>query len=268
VTTGIINTNGVRLHYERTGGGGPPVLLVHGLTDSGRCWPLLAPVLAREYDVVTVDLRGHGLSDKPAAGYTRDDHAADLAGLIEELGLGRPRLVGHSMGADVVAGLAAAYPHLARCAVLEDPPWRTAAAAREASDDSASWRRDLVADQASSRRQLVAAGRAEHPNWPEEMWAPWAEARLQVSLDAFDGYVEELPRQTWREILARIACPTLLLTGDPQLGGLVTPDVALGVERALGRHGWHVHVEGVGHCIRREAFERYAEAVVSFLGEH
>ena len=63
----------------------------------------MAQALASAYDVIMVDARGHGLSEKPKQGYTNQAQAADLAGLIEALGIGPTRLLGHSMGARVAA---------------------------------------------------------------------------------------------------------------------------------------------------------------------
>lgn len=84
---GDITTNGLRLHYYRSGGGARPLVLAHGLTDHGLCWAPIAAQLAADYDIVMYDARGHGRSDQPATGYTYDQLAADLAGLIQALKL-------------------------------------------------------------------------------------------------------------------------------------------------------------------------------------
>jgi pimeloyl-ACP methyl ester carboxylesterase len=97
---------GVEIAYERTGTG-PSVLLVHGITESHRSWdPLIAP-LADSFDVVAVDLRGHGQSSTVAP-FDAGVFAADLAALTGSLGLGRPLLIGHSLGGVVVSALASA----------------------------------------------------------------------------------------------------------------------------------------------------------------
>ena len=126
LVSGDVVVNGVKIHYHRTGGDKPPVVLAHGITGNGLCWTRLAQALEGEYDLVMYDTRGHGLSDAPETGYASEDHAADLAGLVEALSLERPVLIGHSMGAGNVAMTVATYPDLARCTVLEDPPWRAA----------------------------------------------------------------------------------------------------------------------------------------------
>ena len=62
---GDIVANGIRLHYTRTGGAKPPLVLAHGVTDDGLCWSRLAEALAPSFDVVMVDARGHGRSQAP-----------------------------------------------------------------------------------------------------------------------------------------------------------------------------------------------------------
>ncbi|HWQ14391.1 MAG TPA: alpha/beta hydrolase [Roseiflexaceae bacterium] len=96
--SGFVEANGLRLHYTRTGGKLPPVVLAHGFSDDGLCWTPVAEALAPDYDVVMVDARGHGRSDAPEQGYSPTDHAADLAGAIRALGLERPAILGHPAG--------------------------------------------------------------------------------------------------------------------------------------------------------------------------
>src|SRR5512139_1092441 len=108
----FIQANGLRLHYTRTGGEKPPLVLAHGVTDDGLCWSPVAAVLAPDYDVIMVDARGHGLSDAPLEGYGPIEQAGDLAGLIKALDLQRPIVLGHSMGASTALVAAARYPEL------------------------------------------------------------------------------------------------------------------------------------------------------------
>src|SRR5512147_3178204 len=106
--------NGVQLHYYRTGQGDKrPLVLVHGFSDNGLCWTPTAHDLEAEYDVVMPDMRGHGLSERMRPG-DDVDMAADLAGLIRGLGLKRPIVGGHSMGAMIASELGALFPDLAR----------------------------------------------------------------------------------------------------------------------------------------------------------
>ena len=117
-----IEANGLKLHYTRTGGDKPPVVLAHGFSDAGLCWTPVAEALAADYDIIMVDARGHGLSDAPAQGYGTAEQAGDLAGVITGLALKRPALLGHSMGAATILAMAGLHPELPGAILLEDPP--------------------------------------------------------------------------------------------------------------------------------------------------
>ncbi|MBV9919887.1 MAG: alpha/beta hydrolase [Pseudonocardia sp.] len=96
---------GVAIAYERTGSG-PPLVLVHGITESRHSWDPLVPRLAESFDVLAVDLRGHGRSAKIAP-FDVGTLADDLAELLAHLDLRRPHLIGHSLGGVVVSAMAA-----------------------------------------------------------------------------------------------------------------------------------------------------------------
>ena len=98
-TDGYIDTNDITIHYTRTGGDKPPVVLCHGFKGNGLCWTPVARELHADYDVIMVDARCHGKSDAPETGNNITAMADDLAGLIEGMGLDRPVVVGHSMAA-------------------------------------------------------------------------------------------------------------------------------------------------------------------------
>src|SRR5512132_1056900 len=97
---GMAVVNGIRVHYVREGAG-PPVVLLHGWPQTWFCWRLLMPLLAERFTLIAPDLRGYGLSDKPAGGFDKRTMAADVRALVHELGYERVALVGHDRGARV-----------------------------------------------------------------------------------------------------------------------------------------------------------------------
>jgi N-formylmaleamate deformylase len=123
----FVEANGLRLHHTRTGGAKPPVVLAHGVTDDGLCWTPVAEALAAEYDLIMVDARGHGRSEAMEGGFGVAELASDLAGVIAALGLRRPAILGHSLGAATALVLAGTYPEAPGAILLEDPPawWAT-----------------------------------------------------------------------------------------------------------------------------------------------
>jgi pimeloyl-ACP methyl ester carboxylesterase len=103
--------DGVRLHARDWGGGGPAVVLLHGLASNARIWDGVAPrLVGAGLRVVALDQRGHGESDQPDHGYDFASVGRDLAAALAGLGLERPLLVGHSWGANVALQLAADRP--------------------------------------------------------------------------------------------------------------------------------------------------------------
>jgi len=107
----FIQTNGIQLHYLDFPGPDPTLLLLPGLTANAHAFSgLIDAGLADHHHVLTVDLRGRGLSDKPATGYTMADHAADIIALLDNLHLQDVMLVGHSFGGLLTLFLAAHYP--------------------------------------------------------------------------------------------------------------------------------------------------------------
>lgn len=115
-----IKANAVELNYLQLGAG-PDLVMVHGLAASLAYWYLrIVPTLAEYFRVTVYDLRGHGLSEMPAAGYTTEVMAADLAGLMDALEIERAHLVGHSFGGAVALHFAMAHPARAETLSLVD----------------------------------------------------------------------------------------------------------------------------------------------------
>ncbi|HUV06723.1 MAG TPA: alpha/beta hydrolase [Spirochaetia bacterium] len=267
-SSGIARTGGLKIHYFRNEGkreGTPPIVLAHGLTDNGRCWNRLASVISGDYDLIAVEARGHGLSDKPREGYSVSDHAQDLADCIRTLDLKAPALIGHSMGADNVAYLAATAPDLVSCLILEDPPWRPLGRfdppREEVERRAEEWREQILKRHRCSLEELAGQARKEHPSWDESELEPWAEGKLQVYPEVLE-YI--LKRADWSDFVPGIRCPTLLISGDPDSGAIVTPAIAEKI-CSLNRNIRVVRIEGAGHSIRRERFGEYADTVKDFL---
>jgi N-formylmaleamate deformylase len=263
----FVAANGLRLHYTRTGGNKPPLVLAHGVTDSGLCWSPLAEALAPDYDVIMVDARGHGQSDAPEQGYGPGAQASDLAGVIAALGLTRPAVLGHSMGAASALALAGTYPDIPGAILLEDPPawWTGWYRTPEARERVGEMRARALAQQEKSREELLAEQRVRFPGWSDAELDPWADAKQRVSLNALSVFDPANPGDVdWPAVLPRITCPALLLIADPELGGIVTAESAAALQ-ALVPQLQIAHVPEAGHSIRRDQFARYLEVVRGFL---
>ena len=259
-----VNTNGLQLHYWRTGGDKPQVLLLHGLTDNGACWNPVIAALKTDYDFIASDARGHGLSDGPEHGYSPIDHAADAAGLIQALGLNKPVVVGHSMGGMQATVLAAQHPELVRGVVVEDPAWfspdnQTPAERRARAD---TWAEGLRTDKAKSKAELIAQGHERNPRWSPAELDSWSDAKRQVRVQVLE-YVE-LQAVDWRGMLKQITTPVLLVTGDTTKGVIITPDMAREAQ-AINPKVEVANIAETGHCIRRDNFDGFMAAFSTFL---
>lgn len=272
--SGDVIANGIRIHYTRTGAGKPPLVLAHGFSDDGLCWTPLAQALEPAYDLIMADARGHGLSEAPETGYDAATQAADLAGLIGELGLRKPVVIGHSMGAVTALVLAGTYPDLPGAIVLEDPPgwWMAAsepdpATPHDALERLAGMRTWFTSLKSKTRAELLAEQRAATPGWSEAELETWADSKLRVS-----PRVLSTPGGTpqaavdWQRTLQSIRCPALLITADLERGAL------LGQEAVAALQGWVpqlrvAHVPDAGHSVRRDQFAPFLTAVQAFLRE-
>ncbi len=117
-----VTVDGVRLAYRVRGSqDAPPVVLVHGRGENSTTWTPIAEDLATDHRVYAVDLRGHGLSDRPGH-YGFDVFRDELGGFLKALGLTGATVVAHSMGAGAACLLAQREPALIGRLVLEEPP--------------------------------------------------------------------------------------------------------------------------------------------------
>ncbi len=114
--------NGVKLFWELTGSAGEPLVLVHGSWIDHHNWDAVVPHLSRSFQVLTYDRRGHSQSERPATPESIHQDVADLAALIEELGLAPAHIVGHSLGGAIVLRLAGEKPELFRSLTVHEPP--------------------------------------------------------------------------------------------------------------------------------------------------
>ena len=257
-STGNCETNGINIHYTRTGGSKPPLILLHGLTANGACWTALAHAIERDYDVIMPDARGHGKSSVPDYGYRYEDHANDIVGLIAALRLSPAILIGHSMGGMIAAVAASRNPQLLRCLILADPTFLSPEVQREVRDSD-------VADQhrrylAMSLDDVVAEARMRHPARSLDSIERIARARLQTSLAAFD--VLTPPNPDYKQVVSAIEVPSLLVIAGP--AGVVSPGVAADLQRINPRLQV-AQIPEAGHGLHYDQPERFAVVVKSFL---
>ncbi|MFB6135241.1 MAG: alpha/beta fold hydrolase [Halobacteriaceae archaeon] len=258
-TTDRVAANGVELCHHRTGPrDARTVVLAHGFTDDGRCWTPLARELRESYDVVAYDARGHGRSDAPEHGYGVADRVADLVGVLDALDLEAATLVGHSMGGSTVANAAARHPERVRAAVLEDPAGMLEAGGAPAEERAREVREQVRAWREASREELLAENEARGP----ELAALLADARERVSPEVANLFGEGWPDA--RAVYPDVTVPALVLKADADEAGREADREVAG----LLPEGRLVHVDGAGHCVRRDEFDAYLAELRAFLDDH
>lgn len=266
-----LHINGLRLHYTRTGGQKPPLVLAHGFSDDGACWNPVAELFAQDYDIIMPDVRGHGLSEGPEHGYSIRQQVDDLYGIITALGLHKPLILGHSMGALVAMTLAGLYPDMPKAILLEDPPawWYARGLPPHITPQQLTAMRDSFAQRRQQTRDaLIAEQHRAAPVWSDAELEPWAESKRLLNPAVVEVFDPATPRAlNWPDIYKNITCPTLLITADAARGAIVTSEGASLLHEIVPQLQV-AHIPGAGHCIHRDQLQTYLEAIKPFLAAH
>jgi non-heme chloroperoxidase len=251
-------------------GSGRPVVLVHAWGLSSHMWNAQLPALLEAgYQAVTVDLRGHGRSDRPTTGYDLDTMAADVLAVMDSLGLDDVALVGHSMGGAVVAhaagGLGSA--HIGKV-VLSAPttPCLTIGPDNELglpAEAFAANRAVMAADIAG----WLAANSAGYWGVGEDRWPLHTEWTLgsiyRTPLPVLLATNEAFTSADLRAEIASIDVPVLVVQGDSDLSAPVEitgePTAKLPADARL-----HV-VAGAGHGLYTSFAEEYDSVLLEFI---
>ena len=262
---GDIKIKGVKIHYYRTGGKKPPFVLLHGATDNGLCWMPVAEILSEQFDVVMPDAQGHGRSDRLDPAFSFENHTHQTAALIKELGLKKPYIMGHSMGAGTAANIAIAYPSLPKAIILEDPPWGPPPPIPKNDEErkqAEAFRNRLINLNKLSLEDIITEGKKMDPGWSDKERQYWARAKQQFDDKLFTTMV--INPHPYEELVPQIKCPTLLIIAEK---GIVTKDAAEKVAKiwkSKKPFKW-VQIKGATHNIRRDNFKAYMEAVLGFV---
>jgi pimeloyl-ACP methyl ester carboxylesterase len=278
-TSRYVDTGDLRLHAV-IGGEGPPLLLVHGWPETWYAWRLLMPALARDFQVVAVDQRGRGLSDKPAGGYDTGTLAGDMVALMDALGHERFAVVGHDTGFAISYALAADHPdRIDRVALAEIPGSPGAAPSPPV----------FVPAPINDRLWHLPFNRLEKINEQlvkdrEDIFFGWE----------FDAAARKLPDDVIAYYVGLLSDPdslrgsfgfyraldaTIAQDGQRKTRRLTMPVLAIGGEASFGEHvadamklvadDVQSHVmPGAGHFVAEEAPEEMLAALSSFLAPY
>ena len=250
---GNLPGRGLQLHVRRVvDPPAPPVLLLHGLGVGGLVFQAFARRLLPHLAAVAPDLRGHGQSDAPHAGYAPSDYALDIAELIQA-GLNPPvPVVGHSLGALVALELADLRTDLVTWLVLLDPPLD----------------RDLRNPEIESVYRLRHAPPGEleayllerNPGGGKLLAESLARLFRQASDAAFEAMLD-----TARADPPVVSRPTLVVQADPARGGVLGDAAARALVDRLPR-GELLKIPGATHSVHASHPAEVARAILEFAG--
>ena len=257
-------------YWVEQAGTGAPVLLLHGFSGDCGTWSQLMADLQAGYQVIRLDILGHGLSDSPpeAHSYTMPALAADILDLLDQLNLHKPHLLGYSMGGRLALYLALHYAERFNSLILES--------ASPGLDDEASRKARRQRDEALANRidtcgiEWFVDYWESLPMWrsqaklPHSILAAQRKQRLQNDAlglaNSLRGSGTGAQPSLWKS-LSQLTCPALLLAGE-----LDAKFLALNRSMALKMlHARLVSVPGAGHNCHLEQPLAFGRAVRSFL---
>jgi pimeloyl-ACP methyl ester carboxylesterase len=205
-------SDGVKIHYEVTGAG-VPLVLFHGLTGSGVRWHDngVAPGLSGDYQLILIDARGHGQSDKPhrTEAYGGNVHAADVLAVLDDLNLASSHFWGHSLGGNVALSLARRAPERVRRLIITG--YSPFPAEGEEAAEMEAWASDLQGGISG----FVSGYEARHGELPADARARWLENDGPALAACVAAMIIEADGRHI-SYLSEIASPTLFLVGSEE----------------------------------------------------
>jgi len=276
-----VPTSGPALAIRDHAGGEPAILALHGLASNARWWDLVAERLAPRFRVIAVDLRGHGLSDRPETGYDFATVSRDLAELLDQVHPAPVVAAGHSWGASVVLEFGVDYPDRTRAVVCVDggatdmkayfgPDWTMAEQMMKppqltglTPETIRRWMDSSPISEGSDSGTAAAIllGNFEDDGSGQGTLRPRLELahHMQIARELYelDGYA----------LMARLACPVLLVpAGHPDHEDLPKVRAMEHARAVLGDRARITWVDGV-HDIPVQRPDEVAAAIASFVDE-
>lgn len=252
--------NGVVLHHQVIGAAdGPALVFVNSLGTDFRIWDAVAARLANRFRIVGYDKRGHGLSDTTPAPYALTDHVADLAALLDHLGIEKAAVVGLSVGGMIAQGIAALRPDLVAALVL------AGTAHKIGTEEFWKARIDAVktngivgiADLVLQRWFTPGYRTPENPDF-----VGYTNMLVRSPLDGYVGTCTALRDADLTESTRALSVPTLCMVGDQD--GSTPPDLVRALAALIKGAEFHI-IADAGHIPCVEQPEAMADLIGAFL---
>jgi pimeloyl-ACP methyl ester carboxylesterase len=250
--------DGAKIHYTEYGRGENALVFVHGWSCDETFWAGQAPVLGAKFHVITIDLPGHGQSEKPQIAYTMDLYARAIDAVLRDAKVQAATLIGHSNGTLVIRQFYRKFPEKTRALVIVDGGLRP------------------LGDKAMMEKFVA---RLKAPNYEENtgklidsMTSPIQDAALRerikttmmrtpqyVAASEFDSTLDPA---LWKP--DKINVPVLMILAKQPAWSAEYEQFVRGIVPDLDYQVW----EGVSHFLMMERPEQFNSAVVAFLEKH
>lgn len=263
----IASIDDISINYELSGTG-KTLALIHGMGDDLSLWANQVPGFSKKYQVLTFDVRGHGQSDKPRAGYSLQSYADDLYSLLKLLKIERAFLLGFSMGAVIAMKFSLDHPEMVKALIIVSSsshvsPKATAGFEKLADTAEVYGMEALLGTPGGSlfiQNRFLPAFAEKNPDFVAKFKQRW----LLNDPKGFAGAARSMSSYNLTPELGKITCPTLILVG--------AEDKAVGVGGAViinrNIRGSQLKIiSECGHDIAREKAEELNAAVLEFLAQ-
>jgi 3-oxoadipate enol-lactonase len=253
-----IAINNIEMYYEITGQG-EPFLLIHGLGSSTRDWEDMIPFLS-DFQIITIDLRGHGRSSKPKGPYSAKMFANDIISLLKKLEISSAHILGISLGGGIALQIAVDYPEFVKTLIVIN-------STAEARADSfkmkmEAFKRKLIVRLVGMRKmgEVLAPKLFIKPEQEEQrtkLIERWAENDKKAYIASFGAILG------WsvKKDLPNIKCPTLIIGSDEDY----SPSEVKREYTALIPNAKFVEIEDARHAVTVEKPEELSNIVLDFL---
>ncbi len=270
----------VKLNYIESENSGPPLVLLHGITQRWQTFLPILPFLTQSWRTYALDFRGHGRSGRASVGqYRGEDYSADVISFLERQVRKPAVLLGHSLGGMVSIYLASQRPELVRAIIVGDCILRFQDLQRTAYPslfkqvvcylERNVTVEDLAAQLAKTEVEAPNFGRVRVgalPGMDAAYLRAYAASLKQLDPEALKMTLDGRAAATWdgRKLVERVRCPSLLLQADPRFGALMSDD---DVQCALAAipGAVHVRLEAIGHGLHLYNAPPVVRAVLNFL---
>lgn len=262
-------------------GTGKILLAIHGITANCMVWQTVAAAITPEHKLIAVDLRGRGLSDKPASGYSLDHHVQDIYCLLDKLKLSEVIMMGHSLGAFISLVFAATYPQKIRGLILIDgggsmPPekWEKVAAAIKPSKERLEKLYRNEDDYLNEMKALSCYrpwNQAKTDFFKYELVKSGESVRCGINPENIREEAANIRKIKPEEFYSNISCDTLILRATEGLTGnedILLPEETVDLMVKNIPSACAVSVQGANHySILFDSFEKRDEAIRKYLSE-